>query len=96
MPYSRKYYHTYFRDKKDKAQGQLLPKVFEGVNDESWFGLKSKSSMVCLTGGCTVYMQSVHSTLYELNEENLVGLNEENLELPLISLIICITILPAQ
>lgn len=43
--------------------------------------------MVCLTGGCTVYMQSVYSsTLYELNEENLVGLNEENLELPLISL----------
>ena len=86
MPYSRKYYHIYFRDKKDKAQGQLLPKVFEGVNDESWFGLKFKSSMVCLTGGCTVYMQSVYSTLYELNEENLVGLNEENLELPLISL----------
>ena len=42
--------------------------------------------MVCLTGGCTVYMQSVYSTLYELNEENLVGLNEENLELPLLSL----------
>ena len=41
--------------------------------------------MVCLTGGCTVYMQSVYSTLYELNEENLVGLNE-NLELPLLSL----------
>ena len=40
-------------DEKNEAQGQHFSKVFETVNDESWFVLKSKSnsSMIFLTGG---------------------------------------------
>ena len=44
-PYSARYYPC-FMDEKDEAQGQHLSKVFKDVlNDESWFGLKPKSSM---------------------------------------------------
>ena len=39
------------KNKKDEAQGQHFSKVIESVNDESSLGLKSKSSVVCLTGG---------------------------------------------
>lgn len=43
-PYSAKYYAC-FMDEKDEAQGQHLSRVFESVNNESWFGLKSKFNM---------------------------------------------------
>lgn len=50
-PESRRYYYPYLTDEKDEAQGQNLPKVLESVTDETQFGLKSESSIVCLTGG---------------------------------------------
>ena len=39
------------KNEKDETQGQHFSKVIDSINDKSSLGLKSKSSVVCLTGG---------------------------------------------
>ena len=82
-PYSARYYPC-FMNEKDEAQGQHLSRVFESVNDESWFGLKSKSSMTIslVDGQCASKLPRMCC----LKEWMTVGLNEKNAGLPPISM----------
>ena len=86
-PYSARHYPC-FMDENDEAQGQHLSRVFESVNDESWFGLKSKSSMTIslVDGQCA----SKLPRMWCLKEWMAVGLNEQNVGLPPISMYVYI------